>query len=97
MADLQGTPDRAESRGWGGTIVSLVVLGLIAAIVIAALAIGWGVARHRRAGPLLIAGLGLATMTVALIVGHGMEEAVLTIIGVAMVSIGHWMNLRGTS
>ncbi len=34
MADLQGTPDRAESRGWGGTIVSLVVLGLIAAIVL---------------------------------------------------------------
>lgn len=34
MADLQGTPDRAEGRGWAGTIVSLVVLGLIASLVL---------------------------------------------------------------
>ena len=34
MADLQRAPDQAEGRGWTGTIVSLVVLALIAGAVL---------------------------------------------------------------
>ena len=34
MADLQRAPDQAEGRGWTGTIVSLVVLALIAGVVL---------------------------------------------------------------
>lgn len=34
MADFQGTPERSESRGWLGTVFSLIVLALIAGAVI---------------------------------------------------------------
>ncbi|MFA9201918.1 MAG: MerC domain-containing protein, partial [Cypionkella sp.] len=37
---------------------------------------------------------GLSFMGGALAVEHGYEEAVLTIIGVALVSVGHVLNLR---
>ena len=68
--------------------------GLVLAVAVAALALGWGAWRHRRIAPMLVAALGLACMTGALIMGHGEGEAVLTIIGVAIVSVGHLMNLR---
>ena len=38
--------------------------------------------------------MGLSFMGGALAAPHGMEEAVLTIIGVALVSLGHILNLR---
>jgi len=70
-------------------------IGLALAVIIAAIAIGWGAWRHRRPAPVLIALTGLGFMAGALMVGHGFEEALLTIIGVVLVSIGHLMNLRG--
>ena len=72
-------------------------IGLALAVVAAALAIGWGAWRHRRPTPVMVALVGLGFMTAALMVGHGAQEAVLTIIGVAIVSIGHVMNMRGFS
>ncbi len=69
---------------------------LAVAAVVAALAIGSGLLIHRRRKPFLIAAAGLAFMGGALASPHGVQEAVLTIIGVALVSIGHFMNLRGT-
>ena len=69
-------------------------IGLALAVFVAALAIGWGAWRHRRPAPLLIALIGLGFMASALFVGHGTQEAVLNIIGVAIVSVGHIMNLR---
>ena len=41
--------------------------------------------------------MGLTFMGGALAVPHGAEEAVLTIIGVALVSLGHILNLRHAS
>ena len=38
--------------------------------------------------------MGLSFMGGALAVEHGVEEAVLTIIGVSLVSLGHVLNLR---
>ena len=38
---------------------------------------------------------GLSFMGGALAVPHGVEEAVLTIIGVTLVAAGHLLNLRG--
>ena len=70
-------------------------IGLALAVIAAALAIGWGAWRHRRPAPVLVALVGLGFMTAALLFGHGPQEAVLTIIGVAIVSIGHVMNMRG--
>ena len=69
-------------------------VGLLLATLIAGVAIGWGALRHRMAGPFVIAMTGLTFMGGALAVPHGVKEAVLTIIGVALVSLGHILNLR---
>ena len=68
--------------------------GLAIATVIAAVAIGIGAIRHRRAAPFVVAMTGLSFMGGALAVGHGAEEAVLTVIGVLLVATGHVLNLR---
>lgn len=68
--------------------------GLLIATLIAAVAIGWGAMRHRMAAPFVVAMMGLSFMGGALAVPHGVEEAVLTVIGVALVSLGHILNLR---
>ncbi len=70
--------------------------GLVIATLIAAVAIGWGALRHRRMAPFVVAMMGLTFMGGALAVPHGVEEAVLTIIGVALVTCGHILNLRHT-
>ncbi len=69
-------------------------IGLVFALVIAAVAIGWGALRHRKAAPFVTAMMGLSFMGGALAVPHGYEEAILTIIGVTLVSTGHILNLR---
>jgi len=69
-------------------------VGLVLATVIAGVAIGMGAIQHRRAAPFVVAMTGLSFMGGALAVEHGVEEAVLTIIGVTLVSLGHLLNLR---
>ncbi|QDM41107.1 MerC domain-containing protein [Altererythrobacter sp. TH136] len=69
-------------------------IGLALAMIIAAVAIGIGALRHRRAVPFVTAMTGLSFMGGALAVPHGAEEALLTIIGVGLVSLGHILNLR---
>ena len=68
--------------------------GLAVATLVAAVAIGWGALRHKMAAPFVIAMTGLTFMGGALAVPHGYKEAILTIIGVALVSLGHILNLR---
>ena len=69
-------------------------IGLVVATLVAGVAIGMGAIRHRRAGPFVIAMMGLSFMGGALAVGHGAEEAIFTIIGVGLVAVGHLLNLR---
>lgn len=69
-------------------------IGLLLALLIAAVAIGWGALRHRRPVPFVTAMMGLTFMGGALAVPHGWHEAVLTMIGVTLVSIGHLLNMR---
>lgn len=69
-------------------------VGLLVATLIAAVAIGWGAVRHRMAAPFVVAMTGLSFMGGALAVPHGPQEAVLTVIGVALVALGHVLNLR---
>ncbi|NJR32720.1 MAG: MerC family mercury resistance protein, partial [Chamaesiphon sp. CSU_1_12] len=57
-------------------------------------AIGWGLMRHGRMLPFLVALAGLALMAAALVVPHGTNEFLLTLVGVALVSVGHVLNLR---
>ena len=69
-------------------------VGLLLATLVAAVAIGLGAMRHRRAAPFVTAMTGLSFMGGALAVEHGVEEAVLTVIGVTLVAAGHLLNLR---
>jgi len=71
-------------------------IALVAALIIAAVAIGWGALMHRRREPFVIAMMGLTFMGGALASPHGVQEAVLTVIGVAMVSFGHVLNMRAS-
>src|SRR6476620_8849164 len=83
--------------GIGGGILANPLIhevGLALALIVAAVAIGLGALRHRRAAPVVTAMTGLSFMGGALAVPHGYEEAVLTIIGVALVSLGHILNMR---
>ena len=68
--------------------------GLAAATLVAAVAIGLGAMKHRQMLPFVVAMTGLSFMGGALAVGHGYEEAVLTVIGVILVAAGHVLNLR---
>ncbi|TWJ08716.1 MerC mercury resistance protein [Altererythrobacter ishigakiensis] len=69
-------------------------VGLAIALIIAAVAIGWGALRHRRAAPFVTAMVGLTFMGGALAMPHGFYEVVFTMIGVALVATGHFLNLR---
>ena len=69
-------------------------VGLALAIAVGAVTLVIGVVRHRDPKPLQIGGAGLALMAVALFVGHGIEEALLTIAGVSLRAWAHWRNLK---
>lgn len=69
-------------------------IGLALAIVIGALALGAGALRHRLLFPLVMGCIGLAVMTSALFVPHGVSESVLTVIGVSLVALAHMLNMR---
>ena len=71
------------------------LVGLVYALT--GVAIGIGAVRHKRRMPFVIAMTGLTFMGGALAAPHGVEEAALTIIGVALVSLGHVLNLRSSS
>ena len=72
-------------------------VGLALALAVAAVAIGWGLLRHGRVMPFAIALGGLALMAAALLVPHGANEFLLTLAGVALVSLGHLLNLRSAN
>ncbi|WP_054945901.1 MerC domain-containing protein [Novosphingobium sp. KN65.2] len=83
--------------GLGGEVLlspAIHRFGLALALVVGLVSLGFGVMRHGRVGPLIVGGLGLALMAMAIAVGHGLPEAVLTVLGVALVAIAHIANLR---
>ena len=83
--------------GLGGGVLldpSIHRIGLLLATLIAGVAIGLGALQHRRAAPFVVAMMGLSFMGGGLAVDHGTEEAVLTVIGVTLVAIGHVLNIR---
>ena len=83
--------------GLGGGILldpAIHRIGLLLATIIAGVAIGIGALQHRRAAPFVVAMTGLTFMGGGLAVEHGIQEAVLTVIGVTLVAAGHLLNLR---
>lgn len=80
----------------GGALLSPSIhrVGLALALVVGLVSLGFGVMRHGRAGPLVMGGCGLGLMAIALVAGHGLPEAVLTIVGVSLVAFAHIRNLH---
>lgn len=71
--------------------------GLVLALAVGAISLGYGVMRHGRMGPLVIGAAGLLLMALAIGTRHGVEEAALTIAGVALVALAHIRNLHPTA
>lgn len=67
-------------------------VGLSLAMVLGALALGRGVAEHGFMMPSAVGGLGLGVMAGALTLPHDGSEAVFTVIGVAVLALGHQLN-----
>jgi MerC mercury resistance protein len=86
-----------SALGFGGHFLmdqNIHRIGLLLAVVVAAVAIGWGMLRHGRTLPFVVALAGLTLMAGALLVPHGANEFLLTLVGVGLVSLGHLLNLR---
>ena len=80
-----------------GRLANPVPLGLqalVLAIAVGSTTLAMGVIRHRDPVPMQVGAAGIGLMTVALFVGHGVPEAVLTILGVALLAWAHLRNLR---
>lgn len=80
----------------GGALLSPAIhrVGLALALAVGLVSLGFGVMRHGRVGPLVLGGTGLALMAAAILVGHGLPEAVLTVLGVSLVAFAHIRNLH---
>ncbi|WP_246604743.1 MerC domain-containing protein [Aquisediminimonas sediminicola] len=71
--------------------------GLALAIVFAVIAFARGLAEHGVALPSWVGGAGLVAMTCALLVPHGPQETMMTMIGVTILAYGHWLNRRASA
>jgi hypothetical protein len=67
-------------------------VGLVLAMVMGALALGRGIIEHGYAMPSAVGGLGLGVMAGALTLPHDGSEAFYTVIGVAILALGHRLN-----
>jgi hypothetical protein len=80
----------------GGVLVdhSIHAVGLVMAIVLGMVALGRGIVEHGFMMPAAIGGLGLGVMAGALSLPHDSGEVVYTILGVAILALGHDLNRR---
>jgi hypothetical protein len=80
----------------GGLLVSPLIheIGLSIAIAFGLLALGRGIWEHGFMMPSAVGGLGLGVMSGALTMPHGGEETLYTIVGVAILALGHDLNRR---
>lgn len=80
----------------GGMLLSPIVheVGLILAIGLGIVALGRGLAHHGFMMPAAVGGLGLGVMAGALSLPHDGTEVVYTIVGVAILALGHDLNRR---
>lgn len=80
----------------GGLLVAPVIheVGLTFAIILGIVALGRGISEHGFMMPSAVGGLGLGVMSGALSMPHSEIETVYTIIGVAILALGHDLNRR---
>jgi hypothetical protein len=67
-------------------------VGLAIAIILGAIALGFGLRSHGRVGPALVGTGGLTLMVLALYVGHAGAEIPLTMAGVCGLLVAHLWN-----
>ena len=70
--------------------------GLALAILMGAIALGHGALVHRFMMPAAIGSLGLGIMAGALTMDHGWQESAYTLLGVAILALGHDLNYRAS-
>ena len=80
----------------GGILLHPIIheIGLTVAIGLGIVALGRGIFEHGFMMPSAIGGLGLGVMAGALTLPHDGGEALYTIIGVAILALGHDLNRR---
>jgi len=71
-------------------------VGLALAIVLGVIALGRGIFQHGYMMPAAVGAFGLGMMAGALTLPHGGQEIVWTVIGVAVLALGHDLNRRAT-
>ena len=71
--------------------------GLVFAIVLGGIALGRGVQMHGQKLPLAIGVVGLAIMAGALTMPHGNGEVGVTMIGVTLLGLAHYLNRRAVA
>lgn len=69
-------------------------VGLGAAMLLAAVALGQGYRAHRALRPALIGVTGVALMALGLVVPHGLAEVIATVAGVTILAAAHLLNTR---
>jgi hypothetical protein len=67
-------------------------VGLVLAMLLGAVALGRGIHEHGFMMPSAVGGLGLGVMSGALTLPHGGGEELFTVIGVAILALGHRLN-----
>lgn len=67
-------------------------IGLGLAMIMGAIALGRGILEHGYTMPSAVGGLGLGVMAGALTMPHNGTEAVYTVVGVAILALGHRLN-----
>jgi hypothetical protein len=69
-------------------------IGLVIAIGLGVVSLGRGIVEHGFMMPAAVGGLGLGVMSGALSLPHDGAEMIYTIIGVAILALGHDLNRR---
>ncbi len=80
----------------GGMLLNPIIheVGLLLSIALGMVALGRGVVEHGFMMPAAVGGLGLGVMAGALTLPHDGAEVVYTILGVAILALGHDLNRR---
>ena len=78
----------------GGVLGAPIIheVGLTLAMIVGAFALGRGILEHGYTMPSAVGGLGLGMMAGALTLPHDGTEAAYTMIGVAILALGHRLN-----
>ena len=78
----------------GGALGAPIIheIGLSLAMLLGAVSLGKGIVEHGYTMPSAVGGLGLGVMAGALTLPHDGTEALYTVIGVAILALGHRLN-----